>query len=541
MAQSDGVPIFAGRHRMLLWIMLMAMLVAGLWLRLYHITEPPFDFHSQRQYWDANRARLMYYQSLESTMNAVPRWQMEIARANADISTEPPIIESLAVAAYHVAGGENLALPRGISSALYVIGGLFLFLLAVRLFSPLPAFVALGYYLFLPFAVQSTRTFQPDPLMTASVCAGLYFLYRYVEQQTLARLLTAAPFVALALLAKPISIFFTVVPFAALLLGKFIGEKDWKQRRRVFPLGHVAIFTGVVLLGLAWTLWSMAKGGGVAQQAAKTFIPALFGNPAWWEAYWQGIWEENLMYWALTGGLLGILCELIRWILGLFYNKPRPIFLFLLGGWIGYVAYFYFFNYHVQSHVYYNLPMVPILALSLAALFSAAVALVTAKFKQLPTLAPAIFGVVFASVLIFSIVKTAGSQVHPDFAQLQQIYEEIGDRVGHTRKAAFLTYGYGDPLKYHGMVSGGWWPTQADFMAEQMRGEPPKTTVVRLRRHQDAGHEAFIIDPTMFEEFNRQPELEKLLAETYPVIYQPPDFPYLIFDLRYPLKPLPER
>ena len=55
--------------------------------------------------------------------------------------------------------------------------------------------IPLAYFLILPFAVQASRSFQPDPLMTVALIAGVYFLYRWSEDQRwrwalLARLLS---------------------------------------------------------------------------------------------------------------------------------------------------------------------------------------------------------------------------------------------------------------------------------------------------------------------------------------------------------------
>ncbi len=54
--------------------------------------------------------------------------------------------------------------------------------MARRISSPTSALIALTFYLILPFAVQASRSFQPDPLMTSSFVIGLYFLYRWMEE-----------------------------------------------------------------------------------------------------------------------------------------------------------------------------------------------------------------------------------------------------------------------------------------------------------------------------------------------------------------------
>jgi len=228
-------------------------------------------------------------------------------------------------------------------------------------------------------------------------------------------------------------------------------------------------------------------------------------------------------------------------LLGIVFCRPGAARRLLAGGWIGYAAYAIAFNYHVHSHIYYNLPMAPIVALSLGALVSAAYTLVCVNVSR-RALRPAlaIYWIGLAGILLFAISKSTKAQTNPDYARLQQIYEEIGQQVGHTRQAIFLAIGYGDPLRYHGMIGGGWWPAQVDLSVEPERGIAPRTAAERLHEYIDAGREAFIVDPIMQSEFKQQPELMKLLFDTYPVI-STEESPYLIFDLRYPRKPLPEK
>lgn len=509
----------------LIYLVAMVLLLGfGFGLRCYHITEPPLDFHAQRQYWDACRARLMYYQSLQGTDQQVPSWQMDIARNNAEAGTEPPIMETLAVYAYRLAGHEDLALPRAISALLYVLGGLFLFLLAARLF-PLPgAFAALGYYLFLPFTVQSTRTFQPDPMMTAWVVASLYFLYRYYEKQTIKRISIALPFVALALFCKPMSIFFIAVPFALLMLGRLVEETRWFSRRirlgSIFPPLHVLLFIATIVVGLAWYLVDMLKGGSVAGQAGKSFFPELFRNPRWWQQYWKMIGPGTLQYWALIGGALGVI-----------FSPRRSARWLLLGGWIGYAIYFYRFNYHVQSHVYYNLPLVPIVGLSLGALVGTAARLIQEKLPSFRIAAGIAFGILLVGLLAAGSVLAARKAAHPEFKDFQAIFEQIGDQTGHTRHAVIFSMGYGYPMRYHGLMSGVWWPTAADLAAEQLRTHAVLSAADRLQQDIKAGAEYFIATADMGSEIANQLDLQHSL-DNYTMIAYTRD--YWIIDLRRP-------
>lgn len=72
-------------------------------------------------------------------------------------------MESVAAAGYHLLGGERIWLGGTVSSVLWLLGGACLFLLARRLASDLAAGVAVAFYLFAPYAIAASRTFQPDP------------------------------------------------------------------------------------------------------------------------------------------------------------------------------------------------------------------------------------------------------------------------------------------------------------------------------------------------------------------------------------------
>ena len=59
------------RSRPLFWLMIAVIVVVGLAIRLYDLTDLPLDFHSTRQMHSALIARGMYYQNLASA----PQWQ----------------------------------------------------------------------------------------------------------------------------------------------------------------------------------------------------------------------------------------------------------------------------------------------------------------------------------------------------------------------------------------------------------------------------------------------------------------------------------
>ena len=141
---------------------LVLLLGLGLGIRLYDLTDLPLDFHPTRQLLSALKARGMYYQTLsdiptEQKSFAVQQWKIRAA-------IEPEIVERLVAFTYQFTG-EQIWVAKIYSSAFWVIGGIFLFLLARQLTSVDGALVATAFYLFTPYAVAASRSFQPDPLM----------------------------------------------------------------------------------------------------------------------------------------------------------------------------------------------------------------------------------------------------------------------------------------------------------------------------------------------------------------------------------------
>ena len=176
------------------WLPLLIVLLAlGAVLRFIRLNAPPLDFHSTRQLRNALVARAIYYDLLpgaEPQKRALAdAFQRAVGRY------EPPISESLAGFTFLLTGGESFAVPRIYATIFWLLAGIALFDMARRMASPPAALIALAYYLVLPFAVQASRSFQPDPLMTSAFVAGVYFLYRWSDQRSWRWAILAGAFV----------------------------------------------------------------------------------------------------------------------------------------------------------------------------------------------------------------------------------------------------------------------------------------------------------------------------------------------------------
>ena len=222
-------------------VLLILLLLLGAALRFINLTVPPLDFHPVRQFRNLIVARSIYYQLLP---NPDPQ-KLALSKAfyNAVGQYEPPITESITAWTYTWTGGENIAVPRVYETIFWLLAGLALFDLARRIASPTSALIALAYYLVLPFAVQASRSFQPDPLMTSSFIAGIYFLYRWstslqlppsslkmggVKEGGWKWAILAGLFIGFAVLVKIVIVFFVIGAAIAAVLST-LGLRFWKS------------------------------------------------------------------------------------------------------------------------------------------------------------------------------------------------------------------------------------------------------------------------------------------------------------------------
>src|SRR3954447_3604948 len=153
-----------------------ALLVAALLVRAYAIGRPPVDFQPERPYHSAIVARWYYIEHTHE--GSAAHRQAALVSKKREFVREPPILEYAAALVYRATGGEHLWIPRLFLSICWVTGGLLLFLLARRLASIEAAVAALAFYLFLPFGINASRSFQPDPLMVVLAIAAVLLVVR---------------------------------------------------------------------------------------------------------------------------------------------------------------------------------------------------------------------------------------------------------------------------------------------------------------------------------------------------------------------------
>jgi len=486
------------------WLPVLILLLAlGAALRFVRLNAPPLDFHSTRQLRNSLVARAIYYDLLpgadpqkralaESFQRAVGRY-------------EPPISESIAGFTFLLTGGESFAVPRIYATIFWLLAGVALFDMARRMTSPAAAFIALAYYLVLPFAVQASRSFQPDPLMTSAFVAGMYFLYRWSDSPipgaapnrgTIWRggpswkwAVLAGLFLGLAALIKIVIAFLVIGAAVAAVLAK-LGRNFWRS-------GQV---------------WAMA-----ALAALPAFAYYVLGHPGRSTEYFFA-WTVDLIklitsphfyadWLGFVGGLLGLTALLLAAAGTLV--APAPARWLLIGGWIGYLFYGLMLPFQMFTHSYYHIQLVPLVALGLAPVAH----VVFEKAAGSPRWVQAALAVLVVVAIGYQSWAARSALVAENFSDAPGYWKSVGMAIPTGAEVIGLTQDYGYDLMYWGWRKVNLWPFDTDLSSVKSGGKDPAAQFAEYT----TGEDYFLV--TAFGQLDHQPSLKKILAG-YPVAAQ---------------------
>ncbi|MFZ1041237.1 MAG: glycosyltransferase family 39 protein [Anaerolineales bacterium] len=494
-------------------VLLILLLILGAALRFINLTVPPLDFHPVRQLRNLIVARSIYYKLLS---NPDPQ-KLALSKAfyNAVGQYEPPITESITAWTYTWTGGESIAVPRVYETLFWLLAGLALFDLARRIASPTSALIALAYYLVLPFAVQASRSFQPDPLMTSSFIAGIYFLYRWSTSLQLPPLsekmggekeggwkwaILAGLFIGFAVLVKIVIVFFVIGAAIAAVLST-LGWRFWKSIQ----------------------VWAM-----VALMAIPAFIYYILGHPGRSDEYFFA-WTVDLIklitttsfyaHWlGFIGSLFGLTILFLS-IAGIFLAPPRLRWM-LIGIWIGYICYGLTLPYQMYTHSYYHIQLIPVVALGLVPIIEAVAVRVSREPRWLKAVLIAI--VVFVIGYQAWIARSDLVAQAADYRREPAYWENIAKAVPANANLIGLTQDYGYRLMYYGWRKITLWPYVNGLTAVKGTNVNAQAKFSELV----AGRDYFLVSAS--NQLDAQPELKKIL-DGYTVAEQGNGF--VLYDL----------
>jgi hypothetical protein len=502
---------FFDAHHWLLRILLVVCFAGALGVRLIDITDLPLDFQPTRQLQSMIKARGMYYQ----TLTTVPDWQraMAVQFWKAQPIQEPEVMEHLAVISYRIAGGEYLWIPRLYSILFWLIGGIALFGLARAMVGTDGAVVGTVFYLFESYGAIASRSFQPDPLMVMWIILGMWTLYRWYRNPTWGWTIAAGGLCGLAIYIKAPAVFFIAGGIGGLLFGDRGFRPPLREGMKtlldpkVWALGFLALLPAAIyhILG---TLILKFLGSGYYD---LRIYPGLLVNPV---SYIDWVSEINQV--------VGFPAFLVA-LLGTFLLTSRRARSLMVGLWIGYFAFGMVFIYFTTSHDYYNLPLIPIVAVGLAAAAQVMIERLRAMWKgPWPYVVAIVLVVAWAGQQAYTVRSTLRSV---DYRPEAAFWEKLGNEL-RNYSVVGITPDYNGRIQYWGWDNIEYWPTTGDFAKSALSGG--QTNLPALFQQETAGKQLFLV--TVMSELDLQPDLKKILYDNYPIFDQGSG--YVIFDLR---------
>lgn len=480
-------------------IALLIIFVFGIGIRLYDLTDLPLDFHSTRQLLSALKARGMYYSTrmdvaTEYKSFAVQQWQFRA-------SVEPEFFERVVAFTYQFTG-EQVWIARVYSSMFWMIGAIFLFLLARKLTNGDGAITSTAIYVFLPYAIIASRSFQPDPLMTMLIIIFLWAVYEWSETQTYRFAIIAGLFGGFAIYIKFVAAFFVISGGLGALLSRMSIKEAMKD-----PQLYVMAILGIIP-GAAYLIYGVFFTDYLGQQFGGRFIPTLFLSPSYYVGW------LNMLNLVFGGSVLTFA------LLSLFFYDVKKL-RFILSLWLGYLTFGLYFNFHISTHDYYSLPLIPIAALSIASLaqfiFEKLSEVTSTKFLQATAFCFLLFG------LLATTWNTRNILNAKDFRPEAAMWQEIA-QITDGYNVAGLTQDYGSRMAYWGWRSITSMPSYGDILYSLQRGG--KADFEERFEILTSKKDLFLV--TDFNDLDRQPYLKEKL-ETFSIFAQGDG--YVIYDL----------
>jgi hypothetical protein len=215
-------------------------------------------------------------------------------------------------------------------------------------------------------------------------------------------------------------------------------------------------------------------------------------------------------------------------LLGMLIFRQKSVRIFLIGLWVAYILFGLFFDYHVATHDYYHLPLIPLVAFSLAPIADVVMShlaeLTSQRWIRIASVVVLTYG------LLAGVWDIRNQMKSVDYRPEAAMWAQIGNKLGHGPNVVALTQDYGSRLAYWGWQDALIWPNSGDIDYHDARG----STFDAAKRFTrlTAGKTFFLV--TDFSELGRQPGLNKLLTG-FPVYDQGNG--YVIYDLQHPLSP----
>ena len=489
-----------------IWFGLFILLLAlGGLLRLLDLTDPPLDFHTSRQLRNSLVAREIYYNALPSATEE--QRQLATSFANAVGKYEPPVIETIVGYSYFLTGGETIAVSRIWETFFWLVAGIALFDLMRRVVNPWAALIAMAYYFVLPFSVEVSRSFQPDPLMTSAFVIGIYFLYRWSElwgtegerKETWKWALLAAVFLGFATFVKIVIAFF--VGTAAVSLVLFTLGKDFWKSKQVWIMAAIMVIPAL----LYYVVFNQGRSTEYFFSWTVALMKLITSTDFYtkWLAFLGTLFGLTILFLSIAGAIIAP--SRMRWL--------------LVSLWIGYLLYGLTLPFQMYTHSYYHIQLIPILVLGLAVALNP----LTEYVSTLGGVRRVGFIALVVAVIGYQAYVARSVLVAESFRHEPAFWNEVGQAFPSDAKVIALTQDYGFRLMLYGWRKVDLWPVATELSATR---NPDKDNAAQFDEL-TTGEEYFLV--TAFGQLDKQPGLKEIL-DSYPVAIQ--DDGYILYDLK---------
>jgi hypothetical protein len=504
--QLDPAQVKVNETRILpKWLVICSVLVfllGGMALRMLDLKDPPLDFHPSRQLFSYTIARGLYY---KMAPDSDPELREKAIRAGEETDRyEPRIQEGLLAVIYVLTGGERFWIARIMTSAIWIIAGWFLFRLAARISSPAGAFFSLGYFLFLPFAIQASRSFQPDILMVLGIVLTAFLLYQWPASDDWGWTILTGLAGGLTILVKAQG-FFAVASMAVITVIAARGFVPALKSPKIWVMALLmATIPGVYYLG-PWIPGNVSY-----FQNFTVSMSRLLADPGFF-VRWANFIHDFMDMGAIVLALLGT------------FFMPQRGKLVALGLWIGYGILGLSFPWQIHTHDYYSLALVPTVALGLAPVGD----LLVRKIKTQNWAMKAAFLIVCLAVLAYPAWTARSALFGKDYRNEPGAWINMGKELPDDGKIIALTHDYGWRLQYWGYKPVALWPYTSDFDLHVARGGNLGKELDSFFKQTTSGYDYFLV--TAYGELNAQPQLKEIL-EAHPIAQRGDG--YILYDLR---------
>jgi 4-amino-4-deoxy-L-arabinose transferase-like glycosyltransferase len=379
------------------------------------------------------------------------------------------------------------------------MSGIFIWLSARRLVSDDGALLTAAVYLYLPYGVFASRSFQPEPLMMLLFAGFFWALVRWDaakqnEENTWGWAITTGLFGGAAIFIKMTIVFLV---FGA-LAGAFLKLRALKKTFSDLQLWVATTLT--LIPTAAYLVYGIFIDGFLSQQVNGRFFPDMLLQPSFY-LRWGLKLEFVVGYGILSLTILGIF---------LFPDKNRRIILGLLAG---YLAFGLYFNYHFSTHDYYQIPFILIASLAIAPLADAIKSALQTHYLQ-KLIPQIVLTIGLATAILGSAWHTRSDLLATDYRPLAEVYADIGDTLRNEGKIIALSEDYGNRLDYWGWFYAANFPSMGDLWYHEKRGSDKN--IDNLIKKYINDYDYFLV--TDFDEWALQDDLRAYLTENYSLL-----------------------